>query len=66
MQIFVNGESRDVAIEYSAAQLVEDLELTGRRVAMEVNLDIVPRSQYSDYLFKEGDQIEVVHAIGGG
>ena len=66
MQIVVNGESREVAAGFTAAQLVEELGLTGRRVAMEVNLDIVPRSQYSQHSFSDGDKIEVVHAIGGG
>ncbi len=66
MQIFVNGESRLVTEGFTAAQLVEELGLTGRRVAMEVNLDIVTRSQYPQHTFNEGDKVEVVHAIGGG
>ena len=66
MQIIVNGESREVAVGFTAAQLVDELGLAGRRVAMEVNLDIVPRSQYSQHSFNDGDKIEVVHAIGGG
>ncbi|VAW84285.1 hypothetical protein MNBD_GAMMA18-1154 [hydrothermal vent metagenome] len=66
MQIFINGESRNVAEDFTATQLVEELGLAGRRVAMEVNLDIVTRSRYSQHTFKEGDKIEVVHAIGGG
>ncbi|MCF6217863.1 MAG: sulfur carrier protein ThiS [Gammaproteobacteria bacterium] len=66
MQIFVNGESRTVKEGFTAAQLVEELGLTGQRVAMEVNLDIVTRSQYPQHTFSEGDKIEVVHAIGGG
>ncbi len=66
MKIIVNGEERQVADGYTAAQLVEDLGLAGRRLAMEVNLDIVPRSAYPEHAFKEGDRIEVVQAIGGG
>lgn len=66
MQIVVNGESREVADGFTAADLVEELGLAGRRVAMEVNLDIVPRSQYVEHSFNDGDKIEVVHAIGGG
>ena len=66
MQIFINGESRNVAKGFTATQLVEELGLADRRVAMEVNLDIVTRSRYSQHTFKEGDKIEVVHAIGGG
>ena len=66
MKIIVNGESRQVAEGCTAAQLVEELGLAGRRVAMEVNRDIVPRSDYERHVFRNGDRIEVVHAIGGG
>ncbi len=66
MEIIVNGESRQAAEGYTAARLVEDLGLTGRRVAMEVNREIVPRSDYERHVFKDGDRIELVHAIGGG
>ena len=54
MQIIVNGENRQITEGYTAARLVEDMELSGRRIAMEVNLEIVPRSAYSDHVFKEG------------
>lgn len=50
----------------SVAALLARLELTGRRVAVELNLDIVPRSQHDSTLLNDGDQVEVVHAIGGG
>ena len=66
MEIIVNGEGRQVPNGYTAAQLVNDLGLTGRRVAMEVNLEIVPRTHYPDHVLSEGDRVEVVQAIGGG
>jgi sulfur carrier protein len=66
MQIIVNGEQRDVTDGLSAAQLVEDMQITGKRIAMEVNLEIVPRSVYAEHTFKAGDKIEIVHAVGGG
>lgn len=66
MEIIVNGEKRQVPAEYTAAQLVEEMGMAGRRVAMEVNLEIVPRSEYGKHAFSEGDRIEVVQAIGGG
>lgn len=66
MQIMVNGESREISEGYTAARLVEEMMLTGKRIAMEVNLEIVPRSTYAEYVFKDGDQVEVVHAVGGG
>ena len=48
------------------AELVERLELTGRRLAVELNLEIVPRSQYAETQLADGDRVEIVHAIGGG
>lgn len=66
MQIQVNGESRQVDDGYTAARLVEDMALTGRRIAMEVNMEIVPRSTYESCVFRDGDRIEIVHAVGGG
>ena len=66
MQIFLNGESRDIPDNTTAAALVESLGLTGKRVAMEVNMEIVPHSQYATHCFQPGDKVEVVQAIGGG
>ena len=66
MEIIVNGENKQVPDQYTAAKLVEDMGLTGRRIAMEVNLEIVPRSTYPEHTFQSGDQIEIVHAVGGG
>jgi len=66
MEILVNGESRQVAQGYTAAQLVSDMGLEGRRIAMEVNLEIVPRSTYAGHALQPGDHIEIVHAVGGG
>ena len=66
MQIIVNGEQRDVADGLTAAQLVEDMDITGKRIAMEVNLEIVPRSTYAEHTFKADDKVEIVHAVGGG
>jgi len=66
MEINVNGESRNVPEGYTAAQLVSAMKLEGRRIAMEVNLEIVPRSTYADHALQAGDRIEIVHAVGGG
>jgi len=66
MQIIVNGEQRDVEAGFTAEQLVDSMGIASGRIAMEVNLEIVPRSTYADYVFKAGDKIEVVHAVGGG
>jgi len=66
MEIIVNGQSQEVPIGYTAEQLVNSLELAGKRIAMEVNEEIVPKSGYSKYAFTAGDRVEVVHAVGGG
>jgi sulfur carrier protein len=66
MHIQLNGESFELPDGETVAGLLIRLELTGRRVAVELNLDIVPRSQHGETVLKEGDQVEVVHAIGGG
>lgn len=66
MKIIVNGDPRDVPDGYTAGKLVEALELTGRRIAMEVNQEIVPRSSYAEHVLQSGDRIEIVHAVGGG
>ena len=66
MHIQLNGEALDLPDGLSVADLLERLELTGKRVAVELNLDIVPRSQHAATRLAEGDRIEVVHAIGGG
>jgi len=66
MKIIVNGQSQEVPEGYTAEQLVNSLELVGKRIAMEVNEEIVPKSGYSSYAFTPGDRVEVVHAVGGG
>jgi len=66
MEIIVNGESRQVAKQYTVAQLLESMELVGRRLAVEINLEIVPRSTHAEHQLQPGDKVEIVHAIGGG
>ena len=66
MEILLNGERRKVADGLSAAELVESLGLAGRRYAMEINGELVPRSSHSTHHLKPGDRVEIVHAVGGG
>jgi sulfur carrier protein len=65
-EITVNGEKRFVPAGQTLAELVRQLDLEGRRVAVEVNQEIVPRSHYADHVLNGGDRVEVVSAIGGG
>ena len=66
MHITVNGEEREVPEQTSASALLQLLDLAGQRVAVEVNLEIVPRSAYEAHLLQHGDRVEIVRAIGGG
>jgi len=66
MHIQLNGASFELPDGQTVADLLVRLDLVGRRVAVELNLDIVPRSQHASTSLAEGDQVEVVHAIGGG
>ena len=66
MNIILNGEQREIPDASTAAALVDLLDLGERRIAMEVNLEIVPRGAYADHILQEGDRVEIVHAIGGG
>jgi len=66
MEILVNGEPRQVAESFTITELIQVLDLVGRRLAVEVNLEIVPRSLHDQHRLKAGDKVEIVHAIGGG
>lgn len=66
MEITVNGEHREVPGGTSIAVLLEELSLTGRRIAVEVNEDIIPRSRHAEHRLDDGDRVEIIHAIGGG
>ncbi len=66
MNIVVNSQSLEVAEGLSAAGLIELLELGGKRLALEINEEIVPRSTFASHRLQAGDCIEIVHAIGGG
>ncbi|MGO1499763.1 MAG: sulfur carrier protein ThiS [Marinobacter sp.] len=66
MQVQVNGEALALPAGATVAALVEKMALTGKRLAVEINEDIVPRSQHPTVTLNDGDRIEIVHAIGGG
>ena len=65
-EIVVNGEKRAFPAGKTLADLVGELGLEGKRVAVEVNEEIVPRSRYAEHVLNGGDRVEVVAAIGGG
>lgn len=66
MQVIVNGQPRTLADDCSIEALLRTLELEPRHVAVEVNLQLVPRQQHAQHRLKEGDRLEVVTLVGGG
>lgn len=66
MQVFVNGEPREVQSGATVAQLLDQLQVAPRHVAVEVNRELVPRRMHADRMLVEGDQLEVVTLVGGG
>ena len=66
MQILLNGQSRKVEPGTTVAGLVASLALGARRMAVELNEEVIPRSEYLGLVLNEGDRVEIVHAVGGG
>lgn len=66
MDILVNGERRSIGAPVTVAQLLALLGVAERRVAVEVNREIVPRSRHARHELRDADRVEVVVAIGGG
>jgi thiazole synthase/sulfur carrier protein len=66
VELVVNGEQAQVPPGTSVERLLDQLKLDRRKVAVELNEAIVPRSTYADTMLRPGDRIEIVHFIGGG
>ncbi len=67
MNIVLNGKSQPVEVGTTLESLIEQLDLGGsRRLAVELNEEVIPRSRYAQHRLRPGDQVEIVHAIGGG
>jgi len=64
--ISINGATRQFPQAISVAALIEEMELTGKRIALERNGEIVPRSQFAAQQLADGDKLEIVVAVGGG
>ncbi len=64
--LIINGEPRSFAAPLTLAQLVDTLSLVGKRIAIERNGAIVPRSQYAETMLADNDRLEIVVAVGGG
>lgn len=66
MQIILNGQLHDCAAGSTLAALLAATGHAQRRMAVEVNREIVPRGQHAQRVLTEGDRVEIIHAVGGG
>lgn len=66
MDIMLNGDALTIADDSTVAALLATQGLAERRVAVEINARIIPRSQHAGHRLQAGDQVEIVHALGGG
>jgi len=66
MSVYLNGEPREIPAGLTLAGLVEWMKLPADRLAVELNLEIVPRSRWDATALQAGDRLEVVHFVGGG
>ncbi len=66
MRLIVNGEPREVAHAATLAELLASLEIDPRRVAVERNREIAPKSRWSEIALEDGDRLEIVQFVGGG
>jgi sulfur carrier protein len=66
MLVTLNGEPREMREGLTVAELVSEMGLAARRIAVEINLDVLPRDDYARRPLREGDVVEIVQFIGGG
>lgn len=66
MQIYLNGEEKQIPEGLDMASLIELLELTDQRIAVEVNEELVPRSTFPGRSLRADDRVEIIQAVGGG
>jgi thiamine biosynthesis protein ThiS len=66
MRVFVNGEQKDFETAVSLSELITQLDLPVPRIAIELNREVVRRSDWGSTMLKDDDRIEIVHFVGGG
>jgi thiamine biosynthesis protein ThiS len=66
VQVIINGEAQTFTAGVTIADLVSQLGLNQRRIAVELNREIIAREEYGSLVLADGDQIEIVHFVGGG
>ncbi len=66
MRILINGESKELDDGVSLAQMIKLLDLPPQRVAVELNREVVRRTEWDSTILKDDDRVEIVHFVGGG
>ena len=66
MQLTINGQGRQIAESTTIADLLDELKLGGKPVAVEGNLELVPKQRHAEHRLAEGDRLEIVTLVGGG
>lgn len=66
MIVICNGEPRETVSGMTLATLLDDLGIVDGHLAVEVNLEVVPRAEHPDFVLHDGDRLEVVKLVGGG
>lgn len=66
MKLIINGENKDIESASTLEALIKHLELPSERIAVELNLQVVRRSDWSEIELNEGDKLEIIHFVGGG
>jgi sulfur carrier protein len=66
VQVLVNDEPRTLPADATVGALVASLGLGPRRIAVELNREVVPRASYDSTLLRDGDAVEIIHFVGGG
>lgn len=66
VEILINGRPHAISGQVSVASLLDDLDMTARYVAVEVNQELIPRGQHAEHLLRPGDRLEIVTLVGGG
>jgi len=66
LRLVINGEEKEIQSGNNVEDLLRELDIDGRHIAVALNLEVIPRSRYAETRLKEGDKVEIVHAVGGG
>jgi len=66
VEIMLNGKIRGISVDTTVLGLLSELDIKPQGIAVELNLEIVPKSRFGEMILKDGDKIEIVRMVGGG